>query len=135
MPAAPQAPDVIVTTTTALEGFVVVRYLGPVFGATVLKFDIFQDWFASVGDWFGGKSHRYGRRFSELIADVEAKLKEEARARGGNAVLAASFTVALTETATGEKRLLSEKEKIERKLLVSGCGTAVMVAPRERPGI
>ncbi len=120
----------LISTTPHLEGYSIAAYLGTVAAFSVLKFDEVQDWFADIGDWLGGKSSGYARKFADLHSDVEAKLKFQAVTRGGNAVVGVAFNVQFIETNSGEKKTFSNGDVINRKLLVSGAGTAVSLAPR-----
>lgn len=81
----------IVTTTASIEGYRVVRHLGPVSVHMVAGTNLFSDFFASVTDIFGGMSGSYGRQLSNLYTRATKLLEEEARKRGANAVLGLSI--------------------------------------------
>jgi len=116
-----------VTTTGNFEGYHIQNYCGTVSAFSMLHLDIAQEWFADVRDWWGGSSSGYAKKFADLQSDVEDKLKFQSVMKGGNAVVGASFNISFIESNTGEKRLLSAKNVMNRKLLVSGAGTAVYV--------
>ncbi len=124
--------DIIVTTTGAVDGYDVVQYCGTISAISMLALDEMDEWVANMRDWWGGKSRSYGNKYAELHQDVEAKLKYHAASLGGNAVVGATFEVKFIETETGAKRKLTERNIIERKLLVSGAGTAVALAAHAR---
>ena len=117
----------LITTTPNLEGYTISVYHGTVSAFSILRLDIFQELFANFGDLFGGKSKGYANKFKDLQNDVENKLKYMSITKGGNAIIGASFDVEFIETSTGEKKLLSNADRIERKLLISGSGTSVSI--------
>lgn len=120
-------PLMLISTTNTLEGYSITKYCGTVSTFCLLKLDVMQEFAANIGDWWGGKSKNYRKLFADLQNDVEKELKILASDKGGNAVVGASFEVEFIETSTGQKRLLSDKDIIERKLMVYGAGTAVSV--------
>ena len=117
----------LITTTPNLEGYTISVYHGTVSAFSILRLDIFQEIFADFGDMFGGKSKGFENKFKDLQNDVENKLKYMSITKGGNAIIGASFDVEFIETSTGEKRLLSNADKIERKLLIGASGTSVSI--------
>jgi uncharacterized protein YbjQ (UPF0145 family) len=81
----------IVTTTGSIEGYRVVRHLGPVSVHMVAGTNMFSDFFASMSDIFGGTSGTYGRQLANLYTRATKLLEEEARKRGANAVIGLSI--------------------------------------------
>ncbi len=81
----------IVTTTASIEGYRVVRHLGPISVHLVAGTNLFSDFFASVTDVLGGTSGSYGRQLSGLYTRATQLLEEEARRRGANAVVGLSI--------------------------------------------
>lgn len=116
----------IVSTTPQLDGFRVEKYLGTVCSLSFFKLDVVQDWFADLGDIWGGKSPRYTAQFASLQADVEAKLKFQAAAIGANAVIGVHFDFEFVETNISQSWLSLSQNN--RKLMASAAGTAVIVA-------
>ncbi len=119
--------NMVVSTTPTLENYKITNYYGIVSAFSVLKLDVMQEFMANMGDAFGGKSTGYAKKYNDLQDGVEKTLKYMAIAKGGNAVVGASFDVEFIETSTGQKRLLSNAEVINRKLLISGSGTSVSI--------
>ena len=117
----------LISTTPSLKGFSILQYHGTVSSFSILKLDIVQEFFANLGDIWGGKSKGYMKKFQDLQNDVEGKLKFFAIEKGANAVIGASFDVEFVETSTGRKELLGTGEQIDRKMIVSGSGTAVTI--------
>jgi len=70
--------DFIISTTPALEGYRVVKYLGPVVVPSVGAGDIIKDWLAGFTDIFGGKSHSYQKVFAKFINQGVREMSEQA---------------------------------------------------------
>lgn len=121
----------LISTTPSLEGFSILQYHGTVSAFSILKLDIVQEFFANLGDIWGGKSKGYMKKFQDLQNDVEGKLKFFAIEKGANAVIGANFDVEFIETSTGRKELLGTGEQIDRKMIVSGSGTAVTIERKD----
>jgi uncharacterized protein YbjQ (UPF0145 family) len=103
----------LMTTTTAIEGRPVSRYLGIVTGEAIIGANVFRDMFAAVRDIVGGRSATYERALGEAR---EVALKEmEARAQelGANAVIGIDLDYEVLGQANG-------------MLMVSVSGTAVV---------
>jgi uncharacterized protein YbjQ (UPF0145 family) len=103
----------LMTTTTAIEGRPVSRYLGVVTGEAIIGANVFRDMFAAVRDIVGGRSATYERALGEAR---EVALKEmEARAQelGANAVIGIDLDYEVLGQANG-------------MLMVSVSGTAVV---------
>ena len=78
--------DFIISTTPTLEGYRIVKYLGPVVVPSVGAGDIIKDWFAGFTDIFGGKSHAYQKVFAKFINQSVKEMAKQARQYGANAV-------------------------------------------------
>jgi len=82
---------VIVATTNDLPGYEVVEVYGEVFGLIVRSRNLFSNFGASLRTIVGGEV----RGYTKLLADSREKaldrLREEAAAKGANAVLAMRF--------------------------------------------
>ena len=79
--------DFIISTTPTLEGYRVVRYLGPVVVPSVGAGDIIKDWLAGFTDIFGGKSHSYQKVFARFINQGVKQMTNQARQYGANAIV------------------------------------------------
>ena len=77
----------IVTTTPTIEGRRITDYLGVVTGEAIIGANIIRDIFASVRDVVGGRSESYEESLREAREAAFREMKEEAVARGGNAVV------------------------------------------------
>ncbi len=104
----------LMTTTAVIEGQPVQRYLGIVTGEVIAGANVVRDIFASVTDFFGGRSGKYeevlGRARSEALAEMEAK----AAGLGGNAIIGVDI----------DYEVLGKSGSM---LMVSCSGTAVVI--------
>src|SRR4051794_17895199 len=103
---------VIVTTTPSVEGRRVTEYLGLVTGEVILGANVVRDFLASVRDVVGGRSGSYEKVLRHGRDAALEEMAEEARAKGGDAVLA----VDLDCEVVGKEGSM---------LMVSASGTAV----------
>jgi uncharacterized protein YbjQ (UPF0145 family) len=83
--------DIIVTTMNDLPGYEVVRVYGEVFGLIVRARNAFSNIGASFRTVFGGEAKGYTSLLSESRTQAVERLKDAARERGANAVLAMRF--------------------------------------------
>lgn len=80
--------DILVTTTSFLEGWQIHEYLSPVSSHVVAGTSIFSDLFASISDIFGGRSQTYQRQLQKINDAAIQELKKQTINLGGNCVLA-----------------------------------------------
>jgi uncharacterized protein YbjQ (UPF0145 family) len=83
--------EVIVVTTNDLPGYEVVEVYGEVFGLIVRSRNMFSNIGASFRTIFGGEVKGYTRLLSDSREHALARMREEAAAKGGNAVLMMRF--------------------------------------------
>jgi uncharacterized protein YbjQ (UPF0145 family) len=103
----------IMSTTTAIEGKPVSRYLGVVTGEAIIGANIFRDLFASVRDIVGGRSATYERALGEARDVAMAEMQKRAQDLGANAVIGIDLDYEVLGQANG-------------MLMVSCSGTAVV---------
>jgi uncharacterized protein YbjQ (UPF0145 family) len=77
----------IVTTTHALEGRRIVRYLGIASGEAIVGANIFRYLFASVRDIVGGRAGAYENVLQSARETALAEMRENAERIGANAVV------------------------------------------------
>lgn len=82
---------VIVTTTNAVEGYRITRYLPPIASNIVAGTGLFSDFVAGFSDVFGGRSETYQRQLSGMYAQAVNELQRQARDIGANCVVGAKF--------------------------------------------
>ncbi len=102
----------ILTTTNYLEGKKIIDYKGIVSGETIIGANAVKDWFASMTDFFGGRSTSYEKVLIEAKEIATKELKEEASKLGANAVIGIDFDY---ETIGAQGSMM----------MVSATGTAI----------
>ena len=106
----------IVVTTNDIAGYEIVQVLGEVFGLIVRARNVFSNIGASLRTLFGGEVGGYTKLLIDSREQAIDRMKQAARERGGNAILAMRFDC--NEIAD----LMSE---------VAAYGTAAIVRPRK----
>jgi uncharacterized protein YbjQ (UPF0145 family) len=105
--------DILLSTTSVIEGRPVSRYLGIVTGEAIIGANIFRDMFATVRDIVGGRSATYEKGLGEARDVALAELTERATRLGANAVIAIDIDYEVLGRNNG-------------MLMVSASGTAVI---------
>lgn len=105
----------LVVTTPSLEGKRIDRYLGLVTGEAILGANIFRDFFAGIRDIVGGRSAAYEEELRKAKQIAITEMIEEARARGGNAVVGVDLDYETISVGQGGGMLM-----------VSASGTAIV---------
>ncbi len=77
----------ILTTTNAIEGQPVEKYMGIVTAQAIIGANIFKDIFAGIRDIIGGRSGTYERVIEEAKNNALNELSVKAQALGANAVI------------------------------------------------
>ncbi len=77
----------ILTTTSIVEGQPVTQYLGIVTGEVIAGANVVRDIFASVTDFFGGRSGKYEEVLSRAREEALNEMKSKAAQMGANAVV------------------------------------------------
>src|SRR5688572_27706562 len=103
----------LLTTTTAIEGKPVSRYLGVVTGEAIIGAYVFRDLFATVRDVVGGRSATYERGLAEAREVAMREMKERAQELGANGVIGIDLDYEVLGANNG-------------MLMVSVSGTAVI---------
>ena len=102
----------IITTTSTLENRPVRDYLGLVGGEVIVGANVIKDVFASVSDFFGGRSGAYESSIQEARAQAMQEMERSARQLGADAVVGVDF----------DYEVLGKGGSM---LMVCVCGTAV----------
>lgn len=79
--------NVLITTTSSIDGRAVEQYRGIVSTRVVTGTGLFSDWAASFSDFFGGRSESYNKQLKSIYDEVMALLADEAKAAGANVIL------------------------------------------------
>jgi uncharacterized protein YbjQ (UPF0145 family) len=81
----------LVVTTNDLPGWEIQRVCGEVFGLTVRSRNVFSQMGAGLKSMFGGELQGMTKALSDSRNEAMGRMIEEARARGGNAIIAMRF--------------------------------------------
>ncbi|MEM7063438.1 MAG: YbjQ family protein [Cyanobacteria bacterium P01_B01_bin.77] len=104
----------ILATTDTLQGKNIKQYLGIVTAEVVYGSNMLRDFFASIRDFWGGRTGSYERVFEQGQQDALKELQERASRLGADAVIGVQLktdTINLDETGV--------------LMLVTASGTAV----------
>lgn len=112
--------DVLVLTTSSVEGAKVKKYYKPVSAHLVAGTNLFNDFLGSLTDVFGGRSGTYQKQLNSLYNEAVEKIKIAAFELGANCVL--GLKVDLDEISGKNKSMF----------MLTGIGTAVLLEI-ERP--
>jgi len=107
----------LVVTTPSVEGRSITEHLGLVSGEAILGANIFRDFFAGIRDIVGGRSASYEEELRKAKQIAIREMVEEARARGGNAVVAVDLDYESINVG-----------KTGSMLMVSASGSAVVIS-------
>ena len=105
--------DILLSTTSVIEGRPVSRYLGVVTGEAIIGANIFRDMFAAVRDVVGGRSATYEKGLNEAREVAMAEMSQKAVSLGANAVIAIDIDYEVLGQGNG-------------MLMVAVSGTAVV---------
>jgi len=78
--------DILVTTTSSIEGMKIIRHLQPISAHIVLGTNLFSDFLGGLTDVFGGKSRSYQKRLNLIYEDAIKEIKYSCYEIGGNCV-------------------------------------------------
>ncbi|HOZ96980.1 MAG TPA: YbjQ family protein [Niabella sp.] len=107
--------EILVTTTSTVEGIKVKKFLKPVTAHIVAGTNIFSDFFASITDTFGGRSQSYQKQLNSLYEEAIEKIKIAAYLLGANCVV--GLKVDMDEISGKGKAMF----------MLSAIGTAVVI--------
>jgi|TARA_R110002012_G_C11665368_1_gene612598 uncharacterized protein YbjQ (UPF0145 family) len=105
--------DVLITTSSTLDGAKIKQYFGIVSAHVVAGTNVFSDIAAGLSDFFGGRTATYADQISRIKAQALTDLKYEAIELGANAVI--SVTIDVDEVSGGGKSMF----------MITAYGTAV----------
>jgi uncharacterized protein YbjQ (UPF0145 family) len=103
----------LMSTTTALDGKPVSRYLGIVTGEAIIGANVVRDMFAAVRDIVGGRSGTYEKALAEARDVALSEMQKRAEQMGANAVIGIDLDYEVLGQSNG-------------MLMVSCSGTAVV---------
>lgn len=103
----------IITTTPSIEGRQIADYIGLCSANIVIGTNIFADFFASITDFFGGRSTTYQNKLDDTYNAAIAEIERKARRMGADAVV--GLKIDFNEISSKDKAMF----------MVSAVGTAV----------
>lgn len=112
--------DVLVSTTSSLDGITIKQYLKPVSAHVVAGTNLFSDFFASFSDIFGGRSGSYQKQLTSLYNEAIEKLKTAAYEVGANCIV--GLHIDLDEISGKNKSMF----------MLTAIGTAVVIEVQEK---
>lgn len=83
----------IITTTSAVEGFHIVEYHGVVFGEVIAGVNFVKDFFANVRNFVGGRSNSYEQELCKARTNALNELQVRATQLGANAIVGVSIDI------------------------------------------
>lgn len=104
--------DLLLTTTSTLEGKHIKQYLGIVSGEAILGANIVRDFMAGISDIVGGRTAAYEKSLREAKDIALREMVDAARAMGANGVIA----IDLDYENVGQGSMM----------MVTACGTAII---------
>lgn len=107
--------EILVTTTSTIEGIEIKKYLKPVSAHIVAGTNAFSDLFASFSDVFGGRSQTYQKQLANLYTEAIEKIKNNAFEIGANCIV--GLSIDLDEISGKGKSMF----------MLTAVGTAVIV--------
>jgi uncharacterized protein YbjQ (UPF0145 family)/CDGSH-type Zn-finger protein len=107
--------DVLVTTTSTIDGLKIKRYIKPVSAHIVAGTNLFSDFFASFSDVFGGRSQTYQKQLASLYNEATERIKVAAYELGANCIV--GFSIDMDEISGKGKSMF----------MLTAIGTAVIL--------
>lgn len=107
--------DILVTTTSSVDGLEVKQYLKPISAHIVAGTNLFSDFFASFSDVFGGRSQTYQKQLTSLYNEAIERLRIAAYEIGANCIV--GLNVDMDEISGKGKSMF----------MLTAIGTAVII--------
>jgi uncharacterized protein YbjQ (UPF0145 family) len=111
--------SVIITTSHELAGCVVREHRAEVFGITVRSRNMFSDFGAGIRNLVGGEAAGYTRMLTDGRREALDRLRQEAAANGGNAVISMRMTA--NEVQEGMTELVAYGAAVRVEEIPSGA--------------
>lgn len=110
--------NMIISTTSSLEGKIIKEYRGVVFGEVISGIHFMKDFTANFTDMLGGRAEEYEEELVNARADAINEMVERAKKIGANALIGVKIDV---EATGGNERTAMSM------IMVTASGTAVVV--------
>lgn len=111
----PNSKDILVVTTSTVEGLNIQHYIKPVSAHLVAGTNVFSDFLGSLTDVFGGRSQTYQKQLNSLYQEAIERIKVAAFEVGANCVV--GLKIDMDEISGKGKSMF----------MLSAVGTAVIV--------
>ena len=112
--------DILVTTTSSIEGIKIIRHLQPISAHIVVGTNVFSDFLGGLTDVFGGKSNSYQKRLSSIYEDAIKKIKYSCYEVGGNCVVGLKIDI---DEISGKGKSM---------FMITAIGTAVVAEAEKK---
>lgn len=86
--------DILVITTSSVDGLKIKRYLKPVSVHIVAGTNLFSDFLGGLTDVFGGRSQSYQKQLTSLYNEAIERIKHAAYEVGGNCIVGLNIDLA-----------------------------------------
>ncbi len=103
----------IITSRDSVAGHEVREELGLVKGSTIRARHLGRDILAGLKTLVGGEIQEYTKMMAEAREQASDRMCEEARSKGGNAVVAVRFSTAYVMSGTAEIMVYGSAVRIE----------------------
>ena len=110
-----QSKDVLVITSSSIEGYKVKKYLKPVTAHIVAGTNLFSDFLGGLTDVFGGRSNAYQKQLQSLYNEAIEQVKYAAYQLGGNCIIGLSIDM---DEISGKSKSM---------FMLTAIGTAVII--------
>ncbi len=112
--------DILVLTTSTVDGLKVKKYLKPVSAHIIAGTNLFSDFFASLSDIFGGRSGTYQKQLTSLYNEAIERVKYAAYEIGANCIVGLSIDM---DEISGKGKSM---------FMLTAVGTAVIIEKEVR---
>ena len=112
--------DILVITTSSVEGLKIKKHLKPVSAHIVAGTNLFSDFLGGLTDVFGGRSSSYQKQLSSLYNEAIEQIKYNTHEIGGNCVIGLSIDM---DEISGKGKSM---------FMLTAIGTAVIIEKDEK---
>lgn len=107
--------DVLVLTTSSIEGYNIVEYKKPISAHVVTGTNMFSEFLGSFSDAFGGRSNEFQNQLSSIYEESIDKLKQNAFRLGCNCIIALKVDI---DEISGKGKSM---------FMITAIGTAIVI--------
>ena len=107
--------DVLVLTTSSIEGYKILEYNKPISSHVVAGLNLVSEFFGGLSDVFGGRSNEFQNQLNSIYNESISKLKQEAFSLGCNCII--GLKVDIDEISGKGKSMF----------MITAIGTAIII--------